>query len=182
LDVRLTDRCAETEGDQKMKRDRIAQVVERWCGQRPARGSDKLRELWEQHGPSGAPVDDEGVERLIQGLDQEFHRHGLRPVDVLELTFDGLVDAVPDSVAGEAVAFTLAARRLATSNRDTVAPVVVTLSDDSIERLATRITELVRTAASSRRRSASTTGRSSRQKRAEPSAKRSSKAGRRKVR
>ena len=165
-----------------MKRDRVAQVVERWCGQRPARGSDTLRELWEQHGPSGVPFDDEGAERLIRALDQEFSRHGLRPVDVLELTFDVLVDAVPDSVAGEAVAFTLPARSLATSNRNTVAPVVVTLSDESIERLATRIAQLLRPAASSRRTSASTTGRSSRPKRAEPSVKRASKAGRRKVR
>jgi hypothetical protein len=166
----------------KMKRDRLGQVVQRWCGQRPARGSDKLRELWEQHGPSGVSFDHEGAERLTQELDHEFHRHGLRPVDVLELTFDGLVDAVSDNIAGEAVAFTLAPRSLATSNRDTVAPVVVALSDESIERLATRIAQLLRTAASSRRRSASTTGRSSLRKRAEPSAKHSSKAGRRKVR
>jgi hypothetical protein len=165
-----------------MKRDRVAQVVQRWCGQRPARGSDKLREIWEQHGASGVPFDDEGAKRLSQELDQEFPRHGLRPVDVLELTFDGLVDAVPDNIAGEAVAFTLAPRSLATSNRGTVAPVVVTLSDESLERLATRIAQLLRTAASSTRRSASTTGRSSPRKRAEPSAKRSSKAGRRKVR
>jgi hypothetical protein len=161
-----------------MKRDRVAQAVERWCGQRPARGSDTLRELWEQHGPCGVPFHREGAERLIQELDREFPRHGLRPVDELELTFDGLVDAIPDRVAAETVAFTLAVRSPVTSNRESVAPVVVTLSDDSIERLATRIAQLLEAAA---RRSVPTTGRPVRRKRAGSSAKRSSKAGRRKV-
>jgi len=163
-----------------MKRGRVAQVVERWGGQRPDRGSDKLRELWEQHGPSGLPFDDEGAKRLIRALDQEFPRHGLTHTDLFDVTFDDLVDAIPDSVAGETIAFTLAARSRAPSNRD--APVVVSLSDESIDRLATRIAQLLRAAASSAPRSASSTGRSLRRKRAEPSAKRSSKPGRRKAR
>src|SRR4051812_46711085 len=127
-----------------MKRARVTEVVERWCGRRPARGSDKLQELWEENGPSGVPFDDEGAERLIRELDSAFPGHRLRPVDVLGLTFDGSVDAVPDDLVEAPLALTLGARGAAPEASNAKRPVVVTLADETIERLATRIAQLLR--------------------------------------
>ncbi len=35
------------------KRQGVLRVIERWCGGRPERGSDKLRALWERRGQRG---------------------------------------------------------------------------------------------------------------------------------
>lgn len=162
-----------------MKDQRVAEVIRNWCGQRPAPGS-RLQGLWETHGPSGVPFDDEGAERLIWELEREFPGHGLRPGDVLRLTVDGLIDAIPDSVVEPVVAFTLATRRVAAAAPETATPAVVSLSDETIERLSTRIAQLLDLART--QGAASAGGRSSRAKTARKSAKGSSKGGRRKVR
>ena len=162
-----------------MKDQRVAEVIRNWCGQRPVRASDRLRGLWETHGPSGMPFDDEGAERLIRDLEREFPGHGLRPGDVLDLTADGLIDAIPDSVVEPVVAFTLATRRVAAPAPETAAPAVVSLSDETIERLSTRIAQLLNSA---RTKGAAPAGRSSRAKPATKSTKGSAKGGRRKVR
>ena len=163
-----------------MKDQRVAEVIRNWCGQRPVRASDRLRGLWETHGPSGMPFDDEGAERLIRELEREFPGHGLRPGDVLGLTADGLIDAIPDSVVEPVVAFTLATRRVAAAAPETAAPAVVSLSDETIERLSTRIAQLLNSART--QRAASAAGRSSRAKTARKSTKGPAKGGRRKVR
>jgi len=123
-----------------MKTERLAQVIARWCGQRPARGSDKLNDLWDEHGPQGVPFDDEGAERLIRELDQEFPGHGLRPVDVLDLSVDGLLNAIPDDVVAPAA---MAMRGVAPELAGNPTPLMVSLTDDTIERLARRLAELL---------------------------------------
>lgn len=156
------------------KEERVIRVIERWCGARPERGSDKVRALWERHGPSGVPFDDEGAERLIRKLDDEFPGHRLRPVDVLELSVDGLIDAIPDSVAAAT------ARRVTVAANASVAPVAplqVELTDATIERLARRIAALIRPKAP--RRPKRQPGASSHGKTAKAG---SSKQGRRKTR
>ena len=125
-----------------MKDQRVGNVIRNWCGQRPARGSETLQGLWETHGPSGVPFDDEGAERLIRALGREFPGHGLRSVDVLGLTVDGVIEAIPDSALEPAVAFTLAARKPAPIP-ETIVPPVVSLSEQTIELLATRIAQLL---------------------------------------
>src|SRR5436190_21858827 len=119
-----------------MKTERLAQVIVRWCGQRPERGSDNLVDLWEQNGPQGVPFDAEGAERLIRQLDREFPGHGLRPVDVLDLSFDGLLNAIPDKLVAPA-AMTL--RGVAPELAESRTPLMVSLTDDTIERLARRL-------------------------------------------
>ena len=161
-----------------MKDQRVADVVRNWCGQRPAPGN-RLQGLWETHGPSGVPFDDEGAERLILELGREFPGHGLRPGDVLRLTVDELIDAIPHGVV-EPIAFTLATRRGAAAAPETATPPVVSLSDETIERLSTRIAQLLNLART--QGAASAGGRSSRAKTARKSAKGSSKGGRRKGR
>ena len=130
------------------KRQRVFRVTEQWCGGRPERGSDKLRALWERFGPKGVPFDDEGAELLIRALDAEFPGHRLRPVDVLELDVNALVDAIPDRLAA------VAAAGGATASPAPTAPsaVLVQLTDDSIERLAARIAALVRKRSAARPR------------------------------
>ena len=156
-----------------VKDQRVAEVIRRWCGQRATRGSDGLRSFWETYGPSGVPFDDEGAERLIRELEREFPGHGLRPGTVLGLTVDGLIDAIPNSVVEPLVAFTLATRPVA-------APAVVSLSEETIERLSKRIAQLLTSART--QGGASAIGRSSRAKTARKSAKGSAKGGRTKVR
>lgn len=163
-----------------MKDQRVGVVIRNWCGQRPARSSDRLQGLWETRGPTGIPFDDEGAERLVRELEREFPGHGLRPGDVLGLTVDGLIDAIPESVVEPVVAFTLATRRVAAGAPETGMPVVVSLSDETIERLSTRIAQVVNSGRT--QGAASAGGRSSRAKTARKSLKRSSKGGRRKVR
>jgi hypothetical protein len=121
------------------KEERVIQVIIRWCGKPPANGSDTLRALWETHGPNGVPFEMEGAERLIGELDAEFPGHRLRPVDLLELTFDGLVDAIPDRLVRVAISAPVSAASTARSQ----GPVLVELTDDSIERLARRLAELL---------------------------------------
>ena len=124
---------------------RVIRVIERWCGQPPAQGTDTLLELWEQHGPSGVPFEMEGAELLIRELDAEFPRHRLRPVDVLEMTFDSLVDGLPDVVAKATRSFRArTAADAAPAAKASQGPVTVTLTDETIERLARRIAELLR--------------------------------------
>jgi len=163
-----------------LKDRRVAKVVETWCGQSPVRGSDRLQALWETHGLSGVPFDDEGAERLIQGLEREFPGHGLRPVDVLGLMVDGLIDAIRDSVVEPVVAFTLATRRVP-APAETAVPAVVSLSDETIERLSTRIAELLNLARRAEG-AASSARRSSRAQTVRKSPKGSLKSGRSKVR
>jgi len=163
-----------------VKDQRVAEVVRNWCGQRPAPGS-RLQGLWETHGPSGVPFDDEGAERLIWELEREFPGHGLRPGDVLGLTVDGLIDAIPHGVV-ESIAFTLATRRGAAPAPETATPAVVSLSDETIKQLSTMIAQLLDVARA--QGAASAGGRSSRAKTARKSAKGSkgsSKSRRRKV-
>ncbi len=119
------------------KRIRTLTCVEKWCGKKPALGTDLLRALWERHGPNGVPFEDEGAEKLIQILDDEFGPV-LRPVDIIPLSFDGLVDAIPDA----------ADVPVAASRGPAPVPQVVTLSDETLDRLAQRIAEqmLARTA------------------------------------
>ena len=162
-----------------MKHQRVAEVIRNWCGQRPAPGS-RLQGLWETHGPRGVSFDDEGADRLICELEREFPGHGLQPGDVLRLTVDGLIDAIPDSVVEPVVAFTLAARRVAGAAPETGTPAVVSLSDETIERLSTMIARFLDVARPSG--AALAGGRSSRAKTARKSAKGSSTGGRRKVR
>ena len=157
----------------------MGEVIRNWCGQRPAPGSS-LQGLWEIHGASGVPFDDEGAERLIWELERAFPGHGLRPGDVLRLTVDGLTDAIPDKVVEPVVAFTLATRRVASAAPETAMPAVVSLSDETIERLATRIAQLLNLART--QGAASAAHRSSPAKTVRKSAKGSSKGGRRKGR
>ena len=92
----------------------------------------------------------------------------LRPIDLLGLTFDSLVDAIPDQLASaRAVTREMASAAVTASQTDTAEtaaltvgsnpPVVVVLADESIERLAQRIAELLRPALRAVKR-AKTTG------------------------
>jgi hypothetical protein len=135
------------------KRQRVVRVIEQWCGGRPERGSDKLRALWERFGPKGVPFDDEGAELLIRALDDEFGDHRLRPVDVLELDVNALVNAIPDKLATVSAAGDAAA---AAAPRE-LSAVLVELTDDTIERLAARIAALVKEKGAARRGTTSKT-------------------------
>jgi hypothetical protein len=163
-----------------VKDQRVAEVIRRWCGKRAARGSDGLQSFWETYGPSGVPFDDEGAERLIRELEREFPGHGLRPGTVLGLTVDGLIDAIPNSVVEPFFAFTLATRPVAAPAPETAAPAVVSLSDETIERLSRKIAQLLTSART--QGGASAIGRSSRAKTARKSAKGSAKGGRTRTR
>ena len=180
------------------KRPRVIRVIQAWCGQPPAQGTDRLEDLWLRHGPSGVPFNDEGAERLIAGLDREFPGNGLRVVDVLGLTFDGLVNAIPNTVAAAtasraavAPAAASAAPASSAAPRSSTAPTpapqrppspTVALTDETIERLATRIAELLRPTRSSGRRTGSTSRSSSGGSGTRSSGKRSAKGGGRKRR
>jgi hypothetical protein len=109
-------------------------AIERWCGKEPDLGSNRLQMLWEVNGPSGVPFDPAGAELLIDILDEEFSDRPmlLRAVDILDLTVDGLIDAIPDGAADISME--------AAPTPRAASPLVVTLSDDSIERLASRLT------------------------------------------
>jgi len=135
------------------KRQRVFRVIEQWCGGRPERGSDKLRAVWERFGPKGVPFDDEGAELLIRALDDEFGEHRLRPVDVLELDVNALVNAIPDKLATVSAAANAAA---AAAPKESSA-VLVQLTDDTIERLAGRIAALVQEKRAARRGTTSKT-------------------------
>ena len=106
---------------------RISNVLERWCGEKPTRATEPLVVLWDRtgagHGHDGIPFDDEGAEKLLQLLEDEFtdRRLRLRPRDLLGLTVQGLVLALP--------APALSALQLATASGRV-------LSDAEIERIA----------------------------------------------
>jgi hypothetical protein len=106
---------------------RVSKVLERWCGVAPDRATEPLVMLWdrtgEEHGHDGIPFDDEGTERLLQLLEDEFtdRRLRLRPRDLVGLTVQGLALALP--------APSRAALRLAEASGRT-------LSDAEIERIA----------------------------------------------
>src|ERR1035437_831918 len=80
---------------------RVSDVLTRWCGESPTRAREPLVTLWdrtgEAHGHDGIPFDDDGAERLLQILEDEFtdRRLRLRPRDLLGLTVQGLINALP---------------------------------------------------------------------------------------
>lgn len=183
------------------KRPRVIRVIQVWCRQPPAQGTDRLEDLWLRHGPAGVPFNDEGAERLIGELDKEFPGNGLRVVDVLDLTFDGLVNAIPNGVAAAtlsraavapaAVAPASAAAASNAASGSGTAPAfpplppaspTVALTDETIERLATRIAALLRPTRSSRRKAGATARFSSGGSGSRSSGKRSAKGSGRKPR
>jgi hypothetical protein len=112
----------------------VFRAIERWIGKEPDLGSNRLQMLWEENGESGVPFDPVGANLLIDILVKEFSDRPmlLRAVDILDLTVDGLIDAIVDVAAGITMEVATSASRRT--------PLVVTLSDESVERLATRLT------------------------------------------
>jgi hypothetical protein len=122
-------------------------AVTEWCGRAPERLDDGLRMLWEDTHPD-VPFENEGAELLIRILKDVFadREINLRPVDILELTIITLIDAIPDVPVMASIA--MASVAPSAENVLGAPPAlrglsVVSLSDQSIEKLASRIGELL---------------------------------------